>query len=256
MDTVTAKSFIQSLDLRGTPRNLISQGAAEEAGEVFDQAKNQARVVGSGVFSFAQGVDAQVREAISDSALLAQLVANKRTSVASDPIAWFTAYTEVLQNVGWALQDIGWTDYTNQGTAAEVNEKIVEVMAVALGPSPAALVLINATMNALKAMSTNGPWITLFSRESQKATISRFQIGLVEKDPQAEVFVSLLACLIQAQNTITQVLFFKFRDSHATFKANAGKVSINRAALNDLGPAIRAKVRAYQVDYVSSIADI
>jgi hypothetical protein len=29
-----------------------------------------------------------------------------------------------------------------------------------------------------------------------------------------------------------------------------------RAALNDLGPAIRAKVRAYQVDYVGSIADI
>jgi hypothetical protein len=116
-------------------------------------------------------------------------------------------------------------------------------------------VLINATMNALKAMSTNGPWITLFSSESQKATISRSQIGLVERDPQAEVFVSLLACLIQAQNTITQVLLFKFRDSHATFKDNAGKVSINRAAPNDLGPAIQAKVRAYQVDNVSSIAD-
>jgi hypothetical protein len=79
-----------------------------------------------------------------------------------------------------------------------------------LGPSPAALPLINATMNALRAMSTNGPWFTLFSRESQKATISRFQVGLVEKDPQVEVFVSLLACLIRAQNTITQILLFKF----------------------------------------------
>jgi hypothetical protein len=29
-------------------------------------------------------------------------------------------------------------------------------------------------------MNPNGPWITLFNRESQKATISRFQVGLVE----------------------------------------------------------------------------
>ena len=42
-------------------------------------------------------------------------------------------------------------------------------------------------------MNADSPWITLFSRESQKAKIARFQIGLVEKEENADVLVSLLS---------------------------------------------------------------
>src|SRR5262249_2229532 len=105
IDLAKAKAFVKSVDLGGTPRGILAQGPATEAGEVFDQAKKQAQVVGSGVFSFAEGVDASVREAISDSALLAQLVANKRVAFDKDPRGWFKTYSEVLQNVGWTLQD-------------------------------------------------------------------------------------------------------------------------------------------------------
>lgn len=255
-DVETAKIFVRSVDLTGTRREIVAQSAATEASEVFDKAKTQAQVVGSGVFSFAQGVDAAAREAISDSALLAQLVANKKVDFATRPRDWFTAYADVLQNVGWTLQESGWTDYTTQGTAAEVNEKIVEVMAAILAPAPAALAIITSTVNALKAMNPDSSWITIFSRESQKASIARFQVGLVEKGASDDVFVSLLACLIEAKNTITQVLFFKFRDAHASFAANSAKVSVNRSALTELGPLIRSKTRVYQVDYLSSIKDI
>lgn len=251
-----AREFVTTVDLSGTPRGIVLQEAAVEAGEVFDKAKAQAQVVGSGLFSFAQGIDAGVREAISDSALLAQLVANKRASAEDDPLKWFAAYSEVLQKTGWTLQEQGWTDYSASGTGVEVNEKILEVMTVALGASASALAIITATIKALKAMKSDSPWITIFSREAQKARIARFQIGLVEKEENADVYVSLIACLIKAENEVTQVLFFKFRDAKASFKANAAKVSINRASLVDLGPLIRTKVRAYQIDYVSSITDI
>jgi len=55
---------------------------------------------------------------------------------------------------------------------------------------------------------------------------------------------------------VTQVLFFKFRKEHASFKASSAKVSIDSASLQELLPAIRSKVRAYQLDYMSSIKDI
>jgi hypothetical protein len=251
-----ATEFIKSIDLTGVPRGIVSMDAGAETGAVFEKAKDQAQVVGSNLFSFAQGVDAGVREAISDSALLAQLVANKRFSAGEQTIEWYQSYSEVLQNIGWILQEGGWTDYTASGKAAEVHEKILEVLAVALGPAPAALAIITATVNALKGMQPGSSWLTIFSRESQKAKIARFQIGLVEREEAGDVFVSLLACLIEAKNTITQVLFFKFKAAQATFKADTAKVSINRASLTDLGPAIRSKVRAYQADYVSSILDI
>jgi hypothetical protein len=255
-DISLATAFIKSIDLSGTPRGILGQDAATDGGEVFDEAKSQAQVVGSGVFSFAQGVTTEVREAISDSALLAQLVANKQVSLDDRPLNWFTSYSNVLQNVGWTLQEGGWIDYTAKGTAVEVNEKIVEVMTVALGPAPAALAIVTATIEALKAMDANSPWITIFSRESQKAKIARFQIGLVEKEEASDVFVSLLACLIEAHNNITQVLFFKFKDAGASFRANSGKVSINRQALTQMGPAIRDKIRSYQADYLSTVLDV
>ena len=100
----------------------------------------------------------------------------------------------------------------------------------ALGPSATALAIITSTIGALKAMSPDSPWITIFSRESQKARMARFQIGFVEKDLNADVFVSMLACLIEAQNTVTQVLVFKCKESQASFKTNSAKVSINRNA--------------------------
>lgn len=250
------RQYIASLDLSGIPRPIVEMDAATEAGEVFNKAKEQAQVVGSGVFSFAKGVDEEVRKAISDSALLAQLVADKRANSEEDPLAWFKIYCDVLKNTGWVLQEKTFDDYTSTGNAAEVHDKIMEVMTAALAPSPATLLILAATMKALKGMDANSSWMRIWSREAQKAQIGRFQIGLAETDPHGEVFVSMLACLMEAQQTITQILFFKWRDAQATFKARASKVSINRGSIRDLNSQIVAKTRAYQNSFLSSIQDL
>lgn len=256
LDISDATKYIDDLDLRGTPRGLMHQDLAAETGAVFDKAKDQAQVVGSGVFSFVKGVTPAVRTAISDSALLAQLVANKRVKVEEDPLGWFREYAGVLQSVGWVMQDGAWNDYSHDGTSAEVHEKIVEIMTVVLGPGAAALAIITATVGALKAMKPESSWITIFERETRKAKMARFQIGLVEPAEDGDVFVTLLACLIEAKTSLTQVLVFKFKQDKASFKAMSQKVSINQGALTELGPKIAQKVRAYQFDYLSSITDI
>jgi hypothetical protein len=255
-DLASAQAFVESVDLSGIPRYPLAQGATTEATEVFEATKDQALVVGSGLLSFASGVTAETRSAISDSALLAQLVATKRFSVNEAPKDWYSTYQEVLQNVGWVMQDFGWADYTATGTAVEVNEKVIEVLTAALGPSAAALTIVKAAVDMLAKMSPGSSWFTIFNRESAKANMARFQIGLVETGEESDVFVSSLACLIQAKSTMTQVLVFKFRNSQAKFEANSSKMSVNRDALYHLVPAIRSKVRAYQADYVSSIKDI
>lgn len=253
----SAHRYVQSIDLSGIPRGIVLQDVAAETSEVFDTAKKQARLAGSALFSFAQGVDASVRESISDSALLAQLVANKQVGAASGfPIEWYAKYVEVLQNIGWVMQESAWSDYTAQGTSAEVHEKIVEVLTVALGPGATAAAIIKSAIDVLAKMKDGGSWFTIFNREAQHSTIARFQVGLVEAGANDDVFVSLLACLIKANKTITQVLFFKYHQEGAGFSANSAKVSINRPSLADLGPAIRAKVRAYQNDYLSSIVNL
>jgi hypothetical protein len=256
VDFDQARAFVESADLTDTPRWLVAQDAAADAGTVFNTAKEQAQVVGSGLFSFAEGITADMREAISNSALLAQLLANKQFSADKAPMEWYAAYGKVLQNVGWVLQDHQWTDYTAQGTAVEVHEKIIEVLSAALGPSAAALDIIGSAINVLRNMTPGTSWLTIFDRESQHANIARFQIGLVEKDENADVYVTLIACLIEARASLTQVLVFKFREEHASFKANSAKVSINSDVLRHVTPSIQQKVIAYATDYVSSIQDL
>lgn len=246
-----AKKYVDRIDLSATPMGLMPKGTVEETGDVFDKAKNQATVVGAGLFSFATGVTTEVREAISESALLAQLVANMKDPQHQNPLTWFNAYNEVLQNVGWTLQESGMTNYTTTGMGADVHEQILEIMSIALGPTATTLAIVNGALNSLKAMKTNTPWITIFNRETQIARMARFQVGLVEKEEKSDVFVSLLACLIEAQRDIVQVLFFKWKEDRATFRANTAKVSVNRASLVDLLPVIRNKVRAYELDYLT-----
>lgn len=255
-DVATARAYINAVNLAGIPRGITPMRPEDEAAAVFDQAKKQVQAVGSGVFAFEQGVTADVREAISDSALLAQLVASKKVPVEQDPLGWFRAYSEVLQNVGWTLHEGGWVDYSTTGKTAEVHEKILEVATAALAPSVTALALLTATVNALKGMDPKSGWLKIFSRESQKAKLARFQIGLVSTEEKGDIFVSLLACVIEAESNITQVLVFRFRDAKAKFQANGAKVSINRASIAGLGDAIRAKTRAYQQDYLSGILSL
>jgi hypothetical protein len=254
-DRSSVRSYVEAIDLSRIPRQPIAQGAAAEASEVFTDAETQAQVVGSTLFSFAKGVDTQTRESISDSALLAQLVANKQHNKDEAPTAWYATYQEVLTNLGWVLQDSGWTDYSAEGQAAEVHQKLIEIVSVALA-GPAGLAIITSALDTLQKMTASSSWLTIFSRESQHAHIARFQVGLAQPGEEDDVFVSLVACLIEAQRTVTQVLVFKYKAERARFQAANAKVSINRASLVDLQPTIRKKVRAFQHDYVSSIKDL
>jgi len=249
-------AYVRALDLSGIPVQVTEQPAQTDATDVFDQAKSQAQIVGSGIFSFAKGVDAGIRTAISDSALLAQLVANKKVDPAKKPLEWFSEYSKVLQNIGWILQDSQWVDYSTSGTAAEVGAKVIEIVTAAFSPAAGALSIVKSVVDVLAAMQPDSPWLTLFSKESQRARIAKFQIGLVENGPDDDVFVSLVACVVEAKSDITQVIVFKFRQANATFKANTNKVSINGQVLSELQPAIRTKIRAFQAEYLSSIADL
>lgn len=257
VDYATAVSFIKSVDLSEAPYYGAAVTAQDaSAHEIFDKAKAQAQVVGSNVLSFVTGLDTTVREAISNSSLLAQLVADRRTSAESQPMEWFSAYSEVLKNLGWVLQENHWADHTTQGAAAEVHEKILEVAAVVLGPAPAALAILTASVKALRDMKPESSWLTIFNREAKKGRISRFQIGIAEEGENGNAFVTQLCCLVEAESKLTQVLFFKFRKEKARFRANLQKSSFNKAALTEIAPAIRKKISAFQEGYLGTIEDL
>jgi hypothetical protein len=259
-ESVKLREFVERIDLSGTRRPVVQMSANDPKGQVFEESRDQARLVGSSVFSFVKGVTPEVREAISNSALLAQLVANKHASSATAQMDWYDKYLEVLANIGWVVQSSGWQEYTDDGVDADVHQKALEILAIALGPSAAAATIVKSAIDAITAMQSDSGWIKLFKRESERASITRFQIGIVEDDKDRSrddgVMVRLLACRIEANKTFTQVLLVKYRSEGASFKANVTEVSINKSSLRELRGDIQKKVRAYQQSYLSSILDL
>jgi hypothetical protein len=161
----------------------------------------------------------------------------------------------VLGHIGWILQSKTWEDRTGDNAAIEMNQRILEVLPVAFAGG-AAVAVLTAGINALKKMGGNSPWITLFRREALKQKIERFQIGSVEATGDAKLSVSLLQCLFEAKKTITQVLFWKFTDVGASFRARAVEAGINRRVMLQMKPTIQNRISAYQAEYLSSIVDL
>lgn len=253
IDLQKTRSFIADVELPSRPAaGAVPQGATPSE-PVFETVKEQAAVVGSEVVSFMGGVDAGTRAALSNCALLAQLAASKKVSDKKDIYAWYDAYFDVLKALGWAVQDGGFSDFSETSDGFEVHEKIMDVAAVLLGPGSAALVVIKATLDALKAMKSDNGWLTIFERETQQAEAARFQISLVEQSAGGDVMVSMMAFGIKASKEVTQVLFFKIKKHKATLRANSAKLSIDAASLVELAPDIRERVRVYQRSFVASL---
>lgn len=255
IDVKQARNFIYDVELPPLPP-VAQDGSSEGPAVVFEEVKKQAVVVGSQVMSFVEGVSKDLREALSDSALLAQLVAKQKVPDETKIYDWYDAYFEVLSSVGWVIQDKGFAEYKERDDGFQVHEAILDVAAVLLGPVPGALAIVQATLGGLQKMDEGSKWITLFRRESEHAEAARFQITLVHNDESGSALAEMMAFGISADRTITQVLFFKLKSSRAELRHYSGKLSLNPSALTDLKADINRRVRAFQRNYLAELPDL
>jgi hypothetical protein len=236
-----ASQFLKQVALPAAPSTF----GLEEPKIDFEQAKQQALLVGSDVLSFDSGVEAEFREAVSDTALIAQLAATKQLGQNPDPIAYFDAYFSIVGNLGWATQIRDTAEYRLTTDGAQVHEAIISVVTAFLGNAPGAVALVELTLNSLKKMDQGSPFITLFQRNSQNAQLGRFQFTTVRQDPTGGLLAEVMAFALEAEDKITQVLFFKLRQGKSRMRRSLGSMSLNRTAMTALLPALRAKVAGH-----------
>ena len=245
----TARAFVDGVQLPPLKRARALQAPKEID---YNELKNQAMVVGSEVISFVKGVTTERREDVVNSALIAQLSANKKAPN-SDIFAWYDAYFDALGQLGWVLQESSFNSYDEQADGLAAHEAILKVAAVMLGAATTALAVITATVEAMKSMEANSPWLTIFNRESRSAKAARFQIALAEQDKNGQFMVTMMAYSLQAESSITQVLFFKIRKNKVSLKHSSGKVTINEAVLDSVRDKIKAKLADRAADYIDAM---
>jgi hypothetical protein len=247
-----ALAFVEGLELPRPPRVRRSSAATTAAAEIFEAATNKAAVVGADIVSLVAGLRPEQREIVVNCSLLAQLAANKRVPEREEIHAWYEAYFDTLTHVGWIIQERGFSEHHEQGLQFETNQAILSVASVLLGPATTALAVVQTTLNAMKTMA-DGPWMTLFKRESQAAKTARFQVTVAEPGTEGGAVISLMAFELDAKSTLVQVLFFKFHSTDVTLSHASGKVTVDMNLLEQLRPAIAQKVAKFTARYIEAL---
>lgn len=247
--------YVENLDLpdatahyvddTGEPLNILPPS--------FQQPKDQAIVVGSQIAGFSEEVDPSIRPSISNAFLLAQLAANKHLAVhGGDSNAWYAAYLNVLANIGFTIEGDAQAKQVVTGTSLQVHQEILPVITAALGPAASAAATIVTVLKGLSNMDKDKPWITLFSQESRRAEANQFQVSharVVEGKPR----VTLLAFELEAESSVTQILFFKFATDEAKLKHFEMNLSVNATAFDSAKAMIAARISEHITSYVSQI---
>jgi hypothetical protein len=248
-----ARSFVLQAEL---PAPLLLLGEPSPGAESpFDAAKQQAAVVGSDIVSFVDEITPEQRQDIVNASLLAQLVANKRVADPADLdgiLAWYKQYFDAMSLLGFAVQDRGFAQYTEKGDSFEAHEAIIDVVTAALGGAPAALPLVLKTLESLKKMSEDTPWITLFNRESRNANTARFQVSVADNNAKG-ASLNVFAFGLTANASVTQVLFFKFKKNQATLQHDSSTLTINPTVLAGIRDDVAQKIVRFSKDFVAGL---
>jgi hypothetical protein len=249
--TTSARDYVLRLELpeqahRGAPRS--PRGAP-----IVFVPEQQAVAVGSELTEFTERVPVDLRDAIADSILLAQLAANKTDATEPDVFRWYDKYVEVLKHIGWGIRDVEFQAQFVSDIDVELHKAIIPVMMSMLGPQAAAASLVLAVLRGLAQMDRRTPWITLFDQLSEHAHGAKFQVSHVDADEHGQPAISLICFGIKSERTITQVLFFKRSAQTAELKKAGSNLVVSRTRLESARDAIAQRVAPFIADYVAKI---
>jgi len=245
----SVRQYVDSLELPPMPKRTRAGTASPPAFTETPQVVG----VGAQLAEFTDKVPSELRPLIANTMLLAQLAANKASSDTPNVFDWYGKYRSVLENVGWTVQ--GSEEEKREVTQknAGLHKALIPVIASMLGPQVAALSLIVRLLQGLQDMDAQSPWITLFDRASQHARGAKFQISYVDADSGGSPTISLLCFAIEAERTVTQVLFFKFSSEKADLHQSTARLLVTRDRLQTDQQLIENKVGAFIAEFVNNI---
>jgi hypothetical protein len=215
----------------------------------------QVVTVGSQIAEFAAGVPEELRRGIANCFLLAQLAADRWVETKGGGArTWYNVYVSVLKKCGWIVEGDASSLRSVTGSGAQIHSELVSILTKALGATAvAAGSLLLDLLNGVKSLDKGQAFLTLFEHASQRAAARLFQISYVDADAKKFPRINIAAYELNAEHSVTQVLFFKLDLQNAKLRSFSADVTVDPELFAALAPAITEKVK----DHVrTSVAEI
>ena len=158
----------------------------------------------------------------------------------------------MLAHSGWVVERAAEQTQDFAGSAAQVHQAILPILTDALGPAAATSTVI-ATLQGLAAASANRSWLSLFEKESRRASSNQFQVGYVRGAGGVPTRATLTSFELDAQQSVTQVLFFRFADTRATLRYATSTLTLNEVVFRQVRDLVEERIRDHFAAFIASI---
>jgi hypothetical protein len=187
--------------------------------------------------SFVGGLSKTHQSDVLNSTLLAQLAANKKFDRENQTKEWYGFYRNVLENIGWVIQEFDFTRYSDSSSSFSVDEIVIKLLAAIATQNDIAVVA--ETLEAVKALGGDDGRVKLFDQNSSKLTKGNFQIS-VANDADGVVVMKMGAFYFNTDRNVTNVLWFRFQSASSQMYQSRQVINLD----NDIYAQVRADVIA------------
>jgi hypothetical protein len=138
------------------------------------------------------------------------------------------------------------------GSSTQVYQAILPILEGALGDA-AATSTVMSTLQGLAAVSANRPWLTLFEKESRRASSNQFQVGYVRGAAGEPTRATLASFELDAEQSGTQVLFFRFANTRATLRYATSTLTLNETVFRQVRDLVEERIRDHFAAFIASV---
>lgn len=214
-------AFIDSLEIADIP-----EPGKEFAMRAVSITANppKAYVCGGSTVSFVAGVSPQSQRDGLNSTLLAQLAANKAHDRENDTVNWYKFYRNVLENVGWVIQDFSFARFEAQSQSFTMDKVVLDLIA-AIGSNDE-VAIAQATIDALKALPQKDGRLVLFESMSHSASKGNFQISIAN-EVGGVLTMRIAGGYFSTSQSVTNVLWFSYAKSQTSLYTAGQGITLN-----------------------------
>jgi hypothetical protein len=246
------KAYISDLELDAPLNDYKALQETPPAETVTPEEEAESKFVNDkSLVSFAAGVSGENQNDLLDSLLLSQLAANKQYSAEDEPEQWFNAFSGVMNNIGWILEESDFSTYKAKGNVIEIESVVMDILESALGGKiiPVAKSLLNAVKGLAEKDSTK---FIAFEKNTHSLKKGNFLLGVAD-ETNATLSFSMCMIMMESTHQIKQILFFKSTKDETKIDYSSVKGTLNSLKFADVRPVIEKKLEDLRNDYIAKL---
>ena len=213
--------------------------------------EKSAQVNGGSLTSFTEKLSGQNKADVQNSTLLAQLASDKKFDRNTQPMNWYSNYTQVLGGIGWNQPAFAFDSYTSGGTTVKMDEAVLGILAaIATGNE---IAMISETMEGLRGLSDDSKQMLIWDSNSNSGNNGNFQIFPVDRLDNDDVVMVLDGMQFNATSSHYRFLWWTWDSTSIQIQRAANKFVLNESVYSQVRQAIVDKLGARAEQLVADI---